>query len=189
MLARFLAKDDAPVLLIDASSDVAAGQAHALPSGLHELLRGKAALEDLVLDNVQPNLDFLPRGKGFGDLDLVWTNLVQAINDSSRRPYEWVILDLPPLSTAIDVRTAGQILDQLLIVVEWGRTSEGELDRGLTALGFLREKVAGTIINKAPWTLMDSETAVPKQAGGSTETIIDRKQATTRHSYDQEKIQ
>jgi Mrp family chromosome partitioning ATPase/capsular polysaccharide biosynthesis protein len=188
MLAHFLTNDDASVLLIDASSDLASDPTHAKPSGLHELLRGNVALEDVVLDNIHPNLDFLPTGQDLGELDLLWTNLVQAVNDSPRR-YEWIILDLPPLTRPIDVRSAGQILDQLIIVVEWGGASEAELSRGLRALGSFGEKIAGTIINKAPWTLIDSDIAGPNQTGGSIQTVVDPKFSTMRHSYDQEKIQ
>jgi Mrp family chromosome partitioning ATPase len=122
------------------------------PPGLDELLRGTAALEDLILDNIRPNFDFLPRGKSLGDLDLVWTNLIHTIDDGSERCYEWIIMDLPPLSRPIDVRSAGQIIDGLMVVVEWGRTSEAQLARALGALGPLRDRVLGTIINKAPWS-------------------------------------
>lgn len=189
MLARFLAQDGTPVLLIDAScADVTGGAAQVQSPGLDELLRGTATLAEVTLDNIHPDLDFLPRGKSHGDLDLLWNNLVQAINDGRERPYEWVILDLPPLSRAIDVRTASQILDELLIVVEWGRASEAELKQGLRVLGSLREKIVGTVINRTPWSSLDSETASLAQGEDAAEIIVDTKLPTTRHSYEQEKI-
>jgi succinoglycan biosynthesis transport protein ExoP len=150
-LARFIARDGSPVLLIDASCpDVASGLAHAERPGLQELLRGTAALDDAILGNICPNLDFLPSGKGLGDLDLIWGNLVHAINGGHELSHEWIILDLPALSRAIDVRSAGLILDDLLVVVEWGRASEAQLGQALGALGPLRDRLLGTVINKIP---------------------------------------
>jgi hypothetical protein len=151
------------------------------------VLRGTAALDDVVLADICLNVDFLPNGKPLGYLDLVWGNLLQAINGGRERCYEWVILDLPPLAT-VDVRAAGQVFDDLLIVVEWGSSSEGQLQHGLRALGSLRDRIVGTVIDKAPRTSIDSETARLANAGGRVAMNIDPKARTARHSYDQEKV-
>ncbi|WP_161491222.1 AAA family ATPase [Bradyrhizobium neotropicale] len=189
-LARFIAREGSRVLLIDACRpDAARGLGQSDVPGLQELLRETAALDDVIVDNICLNLDFLPSGKALGDLDLLWGNLVHAVNDGRERGYEWVILDLPELATAIDVRAAGQVFDDLLIVVEWGRTSEGQLQQGLRALGSLRDRIVGTVINKAPWTSIDSETASLAQADGRLATSIDPKSWTARYIYDHEKIQ
>lgn len=189
-LARFIAREGSRVLLIDACRpDVASGLGQSDTPGLQELLRETAAPNDVIVDNICLNLDFLPSGKALGDLDLVWGNLVHAVNGGRERCYEWIILDLPELATAIDVRAAGQVFDDLLIVVEWGRTSEGQLHQGLRALGSLRDRIIGTVINKAPWTSIDPETASLAKAGGRVATSNDPKSWMARHSYDQEKIQ
>jgi len=185
-LARFLAQDNAPVLLIDASCLDAA---QAGPPGLHEFLRGTASLEDLILDNIRPNLDFLPRGKSVGDLDLVWGNLIHAVNDGRERCYEWIILDLPPLSRAIDVRSAGQTFDELLTVVEWGRTSEAQLDQALRALGPLRSRLLGTVINKIPWHSLKPDTASPAQPESwAVAMMTDPRSQQMKASHDPEKV-
>jgi Mrp family chromosome partitioning ATPase/capsular polysaccharide biosynthesis protein len=175
-LARFLARDGSPVLLIDASCpDRASDLAQAETAGLHEVLRGTAALEDVVLDNICPNLDFLPSGKAHGDLDLVWGNLLHAISGGRERCYEWIILDLPALSRSIDVRAAGQIVDDLLTVVEWGRTSEAQLEQALRALGSLRDRLLGIVINKIPQSSLEPETTNPAQlASWVVSTIIEK---------------
>jgi exopolysaccharide production protein ExoF len=157
-LARFIAREGTPVLLIDACcSDMKSGPAKKTP-GLQQLLRGTATPDAVIRSDISLNLDFLPSG-GPGDLDLLWGNLPHAINDGRKRGYQWIILDLPELATAIDVCAAGQVFDNLLIVVEWGGTSKGELQQGLRALGSLRERIVGTVINKVPWASIDSVTA------------------------------
>jgi Mrp family chromosome partitioning ATPase len=189
-LARFIALEGSVVLLVDACCpDVANDPGPSRTPALQEVLRGTAALDDVILNDICLNLDFLPCGKAVGDLDLVWGNLVQIINDGRERSYEWVILDLPPLATAIDVRAASQVIDDLLIVVEWGRTSDKELQQGLRALGSCRDRIVGTIINKVSSTSVVSETRSLAQAVSRVATIIDPKSRNARSSYDQAKIQ
>jgi Mrp family chromosome partitioning ATPase len=157
-LARFLAGEGSRVLLIDASRILSSNMEPATAQGLHELLRGDAVLDDLIRTEIRPNLDFLASGKVRGNPDMLWGNLVQAIKGQHECVYDWVILDLPAIAAAVDARSAGQIVDDLLIVVEWGRTSEAELEQALRALGLVRDRVIGTVINKTPWRALDSVT-------------------------------
>lgn len=160
-LARFVAREGAPVLLIDAGTPEMRGgpsQLQQQKPGLHELLRGTSAPDKVIQSDIYLNLDFLPRGKGPGNFDLLWSNLLQSVGGRRERSYKWIILDLPSLATAVDVRAAGQVFDELLIVVEWGRTTQGQLQKGLRALGPLQERIIGTVINKVPWASIDSET-------------------------------
>jgi Mrp family chromosome partitioning ATPase/capsular polysaccharide biosynthesis protein len=161
--ARLIARDGSRVLLVDASRDVASlarsvrlGET----KGLHELLRGEATLGDVIQGDSSHNLDFLPSGEAVGSLDMLWGSFVHVIDGGHDPFYDWIIIDLPALATAVDVRSAGQIVDDFLIVVEWGRTSEGQLEQALRALGPVRDRILGTVINKTPWSAFDSETLV-----------------------------
>jgi len=187
-LARFIAREGSSVLLIDACCpDMASGPPRETP-GLQELRRGTAALDDVIVREICPNFDFLPHGKSSGDLDLLWGNLADAINNRPERSYQWIILDLSALETGIDVRAAGQFFDELLIVVEWGRTSQGRLQHALRALGSLRDKIVGTVINKVPWISIDPETQV--LLGQQPDCDNHRAEIADREAnYDQEKIQ
>lgn len=153
--ARFIARDGSRVLFVDATLHIA-GETQ----GLHELLRGQVGLGKVVQPEISPNVDLLPTGKAVGNLDTLWGNLVQAIGAERECPYEWVILDLPPLAATPDVRSAGQVIDDLLVVVEWGRSSESQIEQGLRSLGPVRDKVLGTLINKTPLSSLDSEMLV-----------------------------
>jgi Mrp family chromosome partitioning ATPase/capsular polysaccharide biosynthesis protein len=151
--AGLIAADGARVLLVDASRDnpllsntLRLGEAQ----GLHELLRGEAVAGDVIRTGIRPNLDFVPTGRAVGNVDMQWFNLAQAVGASSDRSYEWVILDLPELAPVADVRSVGQIVDRLLVVLEWGRTSEAQLEHALQSLGPVRDKLLGTVISKTP---------------------------------------
>jgi polysaccharide biosynthesis/export protein ExoF len=176
-LARFIAREGVSVLLIDACSpEMTRGLAQQRKPGLYELLRGTSAPDKTIQRDIYPNLDFLPRGKSLDDLDLLWGNLLPAVSGSREPTYKWIILDLPGLAKAVDVRAAGQIFDDLLIVVEWGRTTQGQLQHGLRALGPLQERIIGTVINKTSWASIDSETASDARAA----MIIDPKSRIVR---------
>jgi Mrp family chromosome partitioning ATPase/capsular polysaccharide biosynthesis protein len=163
-LARFIAREGAPVLLIDAScAEMTRDLAQQQKPGLQELLRGTSAADKVIQSDICPNLDFLPRGIGLGDLDLLWGNLLHAISGVREPYYKWIILDLPELTTDVDVRAAGQVFDDLLIVVEWGRTTHGQLQQGLRALGPLQERIIGTVINKVPRTSIDYAAVSPSR--------------------------
>jgi Mrp family chromosome partitioning ATPase/capsular polysaccharide biosynthesis protein len=159
-LARFIAREGTSVLLIDASCpEMTRDLAQQQKPGLQELLRGTSDADTAIQHDVCLNLDFLPSGRGLGDLDLLWGNLHHAIGGMRNPSYKWIILDLPELARGVDVRAAGQVFDDLLIVVEWGRTTHGQLQQGLRALGCFQERIIGTVINKVPWTSIDSGTA------------------------------
>lgn len=158
--AGLIAGDGSRVLLVDASKAAALSNSLAPgeTQGLYQLLRGAALPGEVIRAEVRPNLDFLPSGHAVGNIDMQWHNLVHAVTASGECAYEWVILDLPALSPVADVRSAGQIVDELLIVVEWGRTSEVQLEQSLQSLGPVRDKILGTVINKTPWATPDPDT-------------------------------
>ena len=166
--AGLIAGDGSRVLLVDTlRNDVALSSSLTAnkTQGLYQLLRGAAVLSDVIQAGVRPNLDFLPSGQAVGNVDMQWHNLVHAVTASGDSSYEWVILDLPSLVPVADVRSAGTIVDELLIVVEWGRTSEVQLERALQSLGPVRDKVLGAVINKTPWASFDPEYACQAACG------------------------
>ncbi|UWU74823.1 AAA family ATPase [Bradyrhizobium huanghuaihaiense] len=159
--ARLIAHDGSRVLLVDASHGAAVSAKSVRPAkgkGLHELLRGEANLVDVVQGDSGHNLHFLPSGGAVCSLDMLWLGFVELINGGHDPLYDWIVIDLPPLATPADVRSAGQIVDDFLIVVEWDRTSERQLEQAFRDLGPMRERIRGTVINKTPWSSFDSVT-------------------------------
>jgi Mrp family chromosome partitioning ATPase/capsular polysaccharide biosynthesis protein len=174
--AGLIAGDGSRILLVDASPDNPALSNSLTPGetqGLHQLLRGEAVPGDVIWTEIRPNLDFLPCGQAVGNVDMQWFNLVHAIGARGDCSYEWVILDLPALEPVADVRSAGQIVDELLIVVEWGCTSEARLEHALQSLGPVREKFLGAVINKTPWGSPGSESYFEPRAGRSSSAGAD----------------
>jgi polysaccharide biosynthesis transport protein len=84
--------------------------------------------------------------------------------EALREVYDYVIVDLPPLNPAVDVRSTNQIIDSYLLVIEWGRTGVHAVRRALVSAPLIYERLVGVILNKAD---LD---AVSRYSRGSAET-------------------
>lgn len=63
--------------------------------------------------------------------------------------YDVVVIDLPPLIAIGDVQRAARMVDQFVLVVEWGRVTSDVLNAALTANPEVQEKLAGAVLNRA----------------------------------------
>lgn len=66
--------------------------------------------------------------------------------------YDYVVMDLPPLlgATADALYGAG-LAHQIMLVVEWGRTSRSQVSEALRLLRFHHPLIAGVILNKVDY--------------------------------------
>jgi capsular polysaccharide biosynthesis protein/cellulose biosynthesis protein BcsQ len=147
-LAQLMAGEGRRVLLVDASNNtkLTADFAKGAARGLTELLRGEVSISDAIWQDVHPFLDFMPAGAYGNDVDARWPELPRLLSNVDQR----IVLDLPALTAIADVRAAVQAVNGILLVVEWGRTSERRLREALRALGPAGHKLLGVIINRAP---------------------------------------
>ena len=153
-LARLMSSGGARVLLVDANpqdgalSDYfgAAGR-----PGLIELMNGDGReLSNIAWQDERSGLHFLPIGgkpeERYRYAQAIWSDA----NDRLRgfvEIYDYVIFDLPPLSTSADARAAAELVDCFLLVVSWGASPE-QVQAGLANSGSLPSKVLGSILSK-----------------------------------------
>jgi succinoglycan biosynthesis transport protein ExoP len=64
------------------------------------------------------------------------------------RSYEPIILDLPPLSAAIDTRAISALLDGNILVAEWVQTRTDSLRESVASLEQVKAQLLGVIVNK-----------------------------------------
>jgi succinoglycan biosynthesis transport protein ExoP len=65
-----------------------------------------------------------------------------------RQSFETILVDLPALTSAVDARAIGPLLDGCLLVVEWGRTPIESLREAVELLRASRIRLLGTVLNK-----------------------------------------
>lgn len=67
---------------------------------------------------------------------------------AARARYSHVILDLAPLGPVVDARVALPLLDQIIMVAEWGKTPKALMRETLMHEPALQEKMLGVVLNK-----------------------------------------
>jgi Mrp family chromosome partitioning ATPase len=133
--------------------------------GLLEVVAGRAAVNDFIWRDPITNLHFLPAMKLVGGRDqntkeqlspaalFQRTQLtpmgLNALLESVQDSYDYVILDLPPITPAADVKAISHLIDAFILVIEFGRTSQQAVIDALNAAPTVSEKLLGAVLNKA----------------------------------------
>ena len=125
--------------------------------GLLDVLSGKRLLTEVIWTDPATSLAFVPM---VAKTRLSHTNEILAsagmkkLIDALREVYDYVLLDLPPLTPVVDVRSTNQIVDFYLFVIEWGRTSVEAVERALSSAPLVYDNLMGAILNKADLDVM-----------------------------------
>jgi len=167
-LSEMIALSGCKVLLIDCElrNGGLTGQfAPKAKGGLLEVVAGRAAVNDFVWRDSITNLHFLPAVKLAGGRDqntkeqlspaalFQRTQLtpmgLKALLESVQDSYDYVILDLPPITPVADVKAISHLIDAFILVIEFGRTSQQAVIDALNAAPTVCEKMLGAVLNKA----------------------------------------
>jgi polysaccharide biosynthesis transport protein len=154
-LAQIIAMSGSRVILVDADlrnpslTRTLAPDAHC---GLLDVVQGRADLDSAILKDPVTGLSFLPtvsHERISHSSEILSSMTMSKIVSQLRGRYDWVIVDLPPLSPIVDVRSTVRLIDVYVLVVEWGRTDREAITQSLKDAPVLSEKVMGAILNKA----------------------------------------
>ena len=167
-LSEMIALSGCKVLLIDCelrNGDLTGQFAPKAKGGLLEVVAGRAAVNDFIWRDTITNLHFLPAVKPAGGRDqntkeqlspaalFQRTQLtpmgLKALLESVQDSYDYVILDLPPITPIADVKAISHLIDAFILVIEFGRTSQQAVIDALNAAPTVCEKLLGAVLNKA----------------------------------------
>jgi len=62
---------------------------------------------------------------------------------------DFVVVDLPPLVSGLDLRGAADTLDGVLLAVKWGETDSDLVRQAVTSVGRAKDKFIGAVLTKA----------------------------------------
>ncbi len=153
--ARLLASHKARTLIIDAdlrNPSLTRAVAPNAKAGLAEYVIDKAELRDLLLFEERTNLAMLPavsRRDVPLTSELLASREMAGLLEEAKTAFDYVILDLPPLTPVVDVRAVTPYVDGFACVVEWGKTPRGTVRSKLAADPALGKKCLGIMLNKA----------------------------------------
>jgi polysaccharide biosynthesis transport protein len=120
-------------------------------TGLVEVINGSRSLEETVWRDPKTGLVFLPavlRKPLFHSSEILSAEATRSLFTQLRASYDYVIVDLPPLTPLIDVRVTSQLIDFFILVVEWGRTKIGVTQHALHTAPNVYENLIGVVLNK-----------------------------------------
>jgi succinoglycan biosynthesis transport protein ExoP len=74
---------------------------------------------------------------------------MQKLLTRAQEAYDYVILDLPPISPVADVKAVSHFIDSFVLVIEWGRTPQAAVVDALSSVPIVAGKLMGAVLNKA----------------------------------------
>ena len=151
-LALSMAQKNRKVLLIDC--DLRKPACHAVleqkkfSSGIKEVLQAKAGLSDAILRYKRTNMDMLLGHKGDRNVgDLLASDRMDALLNWARENYDFVVLDLPPMSAASDAVGMTGLADGCLLVIRQNIATASAINKSAAILEGSRAKLLGCVLN------------------------------------------
>ncbi|WP_156653342.1 polysaccharide biosynthesis tyrosine autokinase [Methylobacterium sp. Leaf111] len=120
--------------------------------GLREILSGHSKVSDVVWTDAITGLAIIPalmRDKEARDAELIDPQAFAALLSDLRKQYDYIIVDLPPIASVVDVKALGHLVDSFVLVIEWGRTSVKAVEGAISSVDSIISKGIGVVLNKA----------------------------------------
>lgn len=162
-LAALLALRGARVLLIDSDMRdpvISRALAPEAQTGITEVLRGDATLEDAVVEVDYSNVHLLPVSAAMvgvtHDMAVLGSEAMRDLLAAARASYDLILVDLPALKNEGDGLSICCQLDSVLVAAAWGETSIEELAEAVHMLRAARARVLGAVITKVVTMSKDS---------------------------------
>ena len=120
-------------------------------SGLSHVLAGmKTNPEEILCSALHPNLKVLSSGEmPPNPAELLGSERMATLIELLRKMYDFIIIDLPPITVVADALTVAGTVDGMLVVVENGVTTKRELDDAMHRMDVVRDKILGFVITHA----------------------------------------
>jgi succinoglycan biosynthesis transport protein ExoP len=154
-LAQFLASTGGKTLLMDwdlRKLSLTRSLAPDVRVGFTDVLASRIPLSDAIFTDQQSGLDFLPGGAQGALPEVLNSSPSREFLASLREKYDYVVVDLPAMVASADVLAGSQLVDGVLVVVQWGSTSRQLVTETLSRLHLNHVETVGVILNKVNFT-------------------------------------
>jgi len=152
-IAISLANNNSRVLLIDADfrkPNIFKLFSLANQKGLSNILGGFCTLDETIKRNVQPNLDILTSGQiPPNPSELIGSKAMGKLLDFLDQYYDYILIDTPPVNVVTDTLALANNVQQIMLVVNEGRTKHDVLFKSISAIEFSNAQIAGIIVNRS----------------------------------------
>jgi polysaccharide biosynthesis transport protein len=152
-VAQLMAKVGGRVIIVDCDLRIPALSRRWAPGasfGIADVISGARSLEETVWKDPVTNLFFLPAAQTAPMFagEVLRSESIKKLVDRLRESFDFVIVDLPPLVPIVDARAAVQLVDCMILVIEWGRTGIDVVRHALDTAPALHQVMIGAALNK-----------------------------------------
>jgi len=154
-LAVLLAKSGLRTVLIDGDLRNPTLSKQLTPGaniGLLEVMFGNASVEQVLWKHPASGLDFLPivtEDRLAHTSEILLSSAMEKLFGVLRDRYDRIVVDLSPIAPIVDVRGTGKLIDNYILVIEWGRTKADVVERAIKQVPAFESKLVGAVLNKA----------------------------------------
>jgi succinoglycan biosynthesis transport protein ExoP len=153
-MAALLAKSGASVLLVDCDArnpSLSSALAPEAQIGVLDWIAGRDNLAAATWRDPGTSMAFLPMIANRNlppATELFASEAAKSLFASLQPDFDYVILDLPPLISEIDIRASWHLVDAYILVVQWGATKIDAVQYALRHAPKVQEKMVGAVLNK-----------------------------------------
>jgi len=153
-LAQLAADGGARVILIDCDLRRPSLSRQLVPDatrGLIDVLANKASLDKVIWSDPSTRLSFLPAGMKphlIHTSEVLSSDAMKGLFDRLSESYEYLIVDLSPITPVVDARSATHLVDSFLFVIEWGKTKIDVVEHALNTARGVYDSLLGVVLNK-----------------------------------------
>ena len=123
----------------------------------HEILQGKARLGDGLIRYKKANVYLLLQKKGVSNSgDLIASENMKALLDWARQEFDFVVLDLPPMSVVSDAEGMANLADASLLVIRQNAAAAPAINKAVATLNAANAKLLGCVLNNVHSTFLSS---------------------------------
>jgi len=154
LAALMIASSGARTLVIDADLHrrlLTAALAPDAREGLIEALDDPSRLATLVSKRPRSGLDVLPCAlptRVPNAAELLGSPEMEQLLVTARKSYDYIIVEIAPIMSVVDIKMVERFIDSFIFVVEWGQTKRSLVLDALSEAPNIRERLAGIILNK-----------------------------------------
>ena len=118
--------------------------------GLSDFLAGQADIQGILYKVPGQEINMIPAGNIPPDpTALLQSRRMESLIAGLRKVYDYVVIDLPPVTTVADAAILSKYIDGFLLVVRHGNTEYGAIRDMLGQLQLADAKIVGFIYNDA----------------------------------------
>ncbi len=127
--------------------------------GLIEALADPSRLPTIVCTRPRSRLDVLPcvlSSRLPNASELLGSPQMEQLLAAARKSYDFIIIEVPPVMSVVDIKVVERLIDRFIFVVEWGHTKRRLVLEALSEVEMIRDRILGIVLNKADPSVLRS---------------------------------